>query len=273
MSYENLVRTYCGVELDKSCRLTNWQIRPLTDEQLEYAAGDVTHLITCYKKIKEYLKENKRESWIADDMQELVNREHYDVKPDNAWQRIRHNSHAVSFLNALKALAAWRENRAKHQNVSRQNIIKDDLLINISVAFPKNMEEMKQVRGMRPDVARSVLAEEMLAVLNALNEKSFDRTLSRVDKEKDVALAAGHQSLYEILKLLLKIQCNEHGVVAHLVTTEKNLREYIANPKAPNPILKGWRYEIFGHAAEAFRLGKLAMSYNPSTHDIEIKKL
>jgi len=273
VSYENLVRTYCGVELDKSCRLTNWQIRPLTDEQLEYAAGDVTYLITCYKKIKTFLKENKRESWIADDMQELVNREHYDVKPDNAWQRIRHNSHAVSFLNALKALAAWRENRAKNQNVSRQNIIKDDLLINISVAFPKNMEEMKQVRGMRPDVARSVLAEEMLAVLNSLNEKSFDRTLSKVDKEKDVSLAAGLQSLYEILKLLLKIQCNEHGVVAHLVTTEKNLREYILNPKAPNPILKGWRYEIFGKAAEEFRQGKLALTYNPTTHDIEIKKL
>ena len=41
VSYENLVRVYCGIELDKSCRLTNWQLRPLSDEQLEYAAGDV----------------------------------------------------------------------------------------------------------------------------------------------------------------------------------------------------------------------------------------
>ena len=48
VSYENLVRAYCGVELDKSCRLTNWQLRPLSAEQFEYAAGDVTLHIKCY---------------------------------------------------------------------------------------------------------------------------------------------------------------------------------------------------------------------------------
>ena len=37
VSYENLVKVYCHVDLDKSCRLTNWQLRPLTKEQLEYA--------------------------------------------------------------------------------------------------------------------------------------------------------------------------------------------------------------------------------------------
>lgn len=273
VSYENLVRVYCGVELDKSCRLTNWQLRPLTEEQLNYAAGDVTYLVTCYEKISAYLKENKREDWIAEDLADLVDISHYEINPEDAWQRIRHNSHSLVFINALKALACWREKRAMAQNVSRPNIIKDDLLLNIATAFPETVEEMKQVRGMRSDIARGKLAEEMLAALNKLKEDGFDKKLVKQDKEKDVSLPAGAQSLYEILKLLLKIKSNEYGIVAHLITSEKELREYIKNPKGKHNILKGWRYDVFGKTAEAFRLGKITLSYNPQTHHIDFKEI
>ncbi len=273
VSYENLVRVYCDKELDKSCRLTNWQLRPLTDEQLEYAAGDVTHLLPCYHQIAAYLKENKREKWIAEEMADLVDVNHYKINPADAWQRIRHNSHSAVFLSALQALAAWREERAMKQNTTRQNIIKDDMLLNIATAFPKNIEEMKKVRGIRSDIVRSVLAKEMLEVLNCLVEKGFDRSLSKQDKENEVTLSPSQLSLYEILRLLLKIKSNEHGVVAHLISSEKNLREYIKNPKAKNKILTGWRYDIFGKTAEEFRKGTLGLIYNPMSREINIKEL
>ena len=273
VSYENLVRVYCGMELDKSCRLTNWQLRPLTQEQLEYAAGDVTHLLPCYHKIAAYLKENNREEWVAEDMEDLVDIKHYKVEPQEAWLRIRHNGHSVSFINALKALACWREERAMRQNTSRQNIIKDDFLINIATAFPKTLNEMKQVRGMRSDIAKSVLAKEMVDVLCELAEKGFDRSLGKLDREREVTLPPTQQSLLEILRLLLKIKSNEYGVVSHLISSEKNLREYIKNPKAKNQILSGWRYEVFGKTAEEFRRGKLGLIYDPSLKNIVIKEL
>lgn len=272
VSYENLVRIFCGVELDKTCRLTNWQLRPLTKEQLEYASGDVTHLIKCYNKISTYLKEHNREEWIKDDITDLLDISHYEVNADDMWMRIRHNIHATPFLNALKALASWREKRAIKQNISRQNIIKDDILVNIATVFPKTIEEMKQVRGMRSDIIKGVLATEILEVLNSLSEDNFDKSLHKIEKEKDITLSANQQSLYEILKLLLKIKSNEHGVVARLISTEKNLREYIKNPKAKNQIQKGWRYEVFGKIAEEFSKGKLGITYDVNNHDIIIKQ-
>jgi len=273
VSYENLVRVYCEVELDKSCRLTNWQIRPLTEEQLNYAAGDVTYLLICYEKIAAYLKENHREEWVAEDMADLVDIEHYDINPENAWLRIRHNSHSLQFINALKALACWREKRAIKQNVTRQNIIKDELLLNIATACPKTLDEMKQVRGMRSDIAKSKLSQEMIDALKEMEKKGLDKKLSKQDKDKDVSLAPTSQSLYEVLKLLLKIKCNEYGIVAHLVISEKNLREFVKHPKAKNQILSGWRYDVFGKIAQEFRRGKMVITYNPEHHDIEIKEL
>ncbi len=273
VSYENLVKVYCGIELDKSCRLTNWQLRPLSDEQLEYAAGDVTHLIKCYKQIAAYLKENNRESWIEEDMLDLVDTSHYEQNPADAWLRIRHNGHSLTFLNALKVLAEWREKMAKEKNVSRQTIIKDETLINIATAFPKDMEEMKQVRGIRPDVAKSKLAKEMVELLASLTGDKFDKALGRFDRERDVTIPPSQHSLCEVLKLLLKIKSNEFGVVSRLITSEKNLREYIKNPKAKNHILKGWRYDVFGKTAEEFRKGKLCIVYDADSRDIVIKEL
>ncbi len=273
VSYENLVRVYCGIELDKSCRLTNWQIRPLSAEQLEYAAGDVTHLVHCYKKIAAYLKESKRESWIAEELADLSDISHYEQQPENAWLRIRHNGHSLAFLNALKALAEWREKKAAKSNLSRQGIIKDEALINIATAFPRSMDEMKNVRGLRPDVAKSRLAKEMVEVLASLTEDKYDRSLLRLEKDKETTLPPSLHSLCEVLKLLLKIKSNASGVVSRLITSEKNLRDYIRNPKAQNRILKGWRYEVFGKTAEEFRSGHLGIVYDADTRDIVIKKL
>ena len=271
VSYENLVRVYCGVELDKSCRLTNWQLRPLTEKQMEYASNDVVHLVHCYNKIITYLRENNREKWIQEDMEDLVDISHYDVDVNKAWIRVKHNSHSAQFLNVLRVLAAWRETRAITKNITRQNIIKDDLLLNIATSFPKTIDELKQVRGMRSDIIKGVYSSEILEVLNSLSEENFDKNLSKQDKEKDVNLTANQQSLYEILKLLLKIKSNEHGVVAHLITSEKNLRKYVKNPNAKNQILKGWRYEIFGKVAEEFGTGKLSITYSPEKHNIVIQ--
>lgn len=273
VSYENLVKSCCDVELDKSCRLTNWQLRPLSEEQLEYAAGDVAHLLKCYRKLAAYLKENNRESWIKEEMENLTELSHYKINPEDAWLKVRHNGHSVSFLNALKALACWREKRAMAQNTSRQNVIKDEMLINIAAAFPKTMDEIKKVRAMRSDIAKGVLAKEIVEVLVELDKSGFDRALCKTNREKEVNLSLSQLSLYEVLKLLLKIKSNEHGVVSHLITTEKNLREYVKNPKAKNQILTGWRYEVFGAAAEEFRRGKAALSYNPAKHNIEIKAI
>ena len=267
VSYENLVRYYCNTELDKSCRLTNWQMRPLTEEQLAYAAGDVTHLLVCYEKIASYLQETNRQAWIKEEMDDLIDLKHYAINPEDAWQKIRHNIHSSKFLNALKTLASWREKRAMRQNVSRQTIIKDEILVNIATANPKNAEELRQVRGMRADIAHSVLATEILQALAELKAHGLDKTLVKIDREKEVSLPSSGQSLYEILKLLLKIKSIEYGVVTHLITSEKNLREYIINPKK-NIISSGWRYEVFGKIAAEFCRGELAITYNPEQQKI-----
>src|SRR5580692_6908770 len=65
-SYETLCRKIAHVEIDKSSRFTDWSRRPLSQKQLDYAIGDVTHLRTIYEYLKKQLEKTGRSAWVQE---------------------------------------------------------------------------------------------------------------------------------------------------------------------------------------------------------------
>ena len=51
IGYSNLVESWLGLTIDKGARFTDWSRRPLTERQIEYAIGDVTHLSKIFPRI------------------------------------------------------------------------------------------------------------------------------------------------------------------------------------------------------------------------------
>ena len=80
-SYETLVNKITLREIDKTCRYTNWSSRPLDKKQLEYALGDVTHLVDIYLYLKDYLEKNNRTDWIKEETELLCNPKLYECPP------------------------------------------------------------------------------------------------------------------------------------------------------------------------------------------------
>lgn len=271
VGYENLVRAVTGIDLDKSSRLTDWGKRPLETRQLEYALRDVTFLIPCYQYLDKFMQEHGRCRWIDDEINALYNESLYKSDPENMWQKIRHSAHSPQFLAVLKELAAWRERRAMKHDIPRQTILKDEILVNIAACTPKSIDELAKVRNMRADVSRGKLGEEIVETVRAALKMPFSSELRKIDREKQVNIPANAAALVEILRLLLKIKSEQAGVVAQLIASEKDLRNIACGAgDKTNPALNGWRYDIFGRYALAFRKGKAAIRYNTAGKDIEI---
>ena len=268
-SYESLVNSILKLELDKSCRFTNWSSRPLNPKQLEYALSDVTHLVHIYDYFKQELQKSGRESWFQDEINTLCDPQTYYVNPEDAWQKIKHRSHNARFLTVLRELAAWREKRAQLKNTPRQSIIKDDCLLNIAASCPQTPEELAQIRNIRKDVVNGKLAGEILDVL------SFCRSIAPenyVTPPKEKSLSHSCSALYELLKLLLKIRSQEEGVVAKLIADDDELKMLASFKDKNNPVLKGWRHDIFGRMAVELRSGRLSISFDPQKKSICLKK-
>lgn len=263
ISYERLVKGILNIELDKTDCLSNWQLRPLNEHQLEYACGDVTHLTHIYQNLSKLLEEQNRLEWIKEELEIAADPRTYVTEPDEAWLKIKFRSHNSKVLSNLKALAAWREQRAKNKNVPRQSIIKDDVLVMIATAAPKSKSELEKIRGMRKDVASGVLAEEMLTVLANV------KTDTKLRKENAGDNINYIPALVEMFKLLLRIVSQQQGVVARLIASEKDLHLLGAFMDKECSLLSGWRNQIFGQKALKLRNGSLSIHYNPKNKNIE----
>ncbi|MGI9387636.1 MAG: ribonuclease D, partial [Methyloligellaceae bacterium] len=128
VSYVMLVKRLLGNDLDKTSRFTDWSRRPLTDQQLVYALGDVTHLRGIYQKLELQLAESSRSSWLSEEMAVLVDPNTYDMHPEDAWKRLKMRVRNLRSLAIMMEVAAWRERMAQTQNVPRNRIIKDDTI-------------------------------------------------------------------------------------------------------------------------------------------------
>lgn len=267
ISYENLVKTILGIQLDKSCRLSDWSLRPLDAKQLEYALSDVTHLVPVYEHLRGKLAESGREHWLDEEFAALADSETYIVHPEDVWQKIKHRSHNGRLLTVLRELAAWRERRAQSKDTPRQSIIRDDCLLNIAAACPDCREDLEKIRNIRKDVVTGKLGEEILEVI----QKAVKIPPSAyVKPEHEKMLPVGAAALYELLRLLLKIRSQEQGVIPRLIASDDDLKRLAVFSDRKNPVLRGWRFEIFGRDAVALREGKLSISYDAERHRIEI---
>ena len=115
------------------------------------------------------------------------------------------------------------------------------------------------------------LGKEILEVLDKARQMPFGSELRKIDRERQVNVPSSVGALVEVLRLLLKIKSEQNDVVSSVVASEKNLRDIACgtNDKT-NPALNGWRYEIFGQYALAFRKGLAAIRYDTIDKEVVI---
>ena len=262
VSYHDLVERFLGVDLDKASRVTDWSKRPLTEEQLDYAANDVTYLIRAYKKMKDELVSSGRDAWILEEMQALENPKLYYTDPQDAWLRIKPLSTRPKYLAVLQGLCAWREEKAKAMNKPRRYVMRDETLLQLASLAPVQEADFSKLRQ-NQNVKAAWQAELIAVVKNALDSKTYPEWA----RPKGVPLE--QQGALNVLKLLLEVVCANQKVAPKLVATTEDLQKFVLDDKADIPALQGWRREVFGQKALDFKAGKLALFFNPRTHQTE----
>ncbi|MBO6826303.1 MAG: ribonuclease D [Sneathiella sp.] len=257
VGYDTLVTKLAGAQIDKSSRFTDWSRRPLTERQLSYAEADVTHLRTAYKKLAAMLEETGRENWLTSEMKILESPETYFIPPQEAWKRIKTRNNKPRFLAILKSIAAWRENQAHQQDIPRNRILRDEALLDIAGNPPKNAEKLSHVRGIGKKFAEGGMGKGLLAAIEE-GRKVPDDECPVVARKAPPAKGIG--PLVDLLRVMLKMRCEENDVAQKLVCSSGDL-EKIASEEEPDvPAMKGWRYEVFGRDALALKAGEIAFT-------------
>jgi ribonuclease D len=257
VSYETLAGQLAQVRIDKSARFTDWAQRPLSERQITYALADVIHLKKIYLTLAQRLTTSNRASWLQEEMATLLDPATYRMDPEEGWRRFKPRTAKPRLLAVLKEVAAWREREAQRRDVPRNRVIRDETVMDIAGHAPSTIDDLARVRGLSRSFADGRLGEDLLAAVRrglALPEAEIPVLPPPVD------LPPGLGPVVELLKVILKMKCEEHGVATKLVASSADLERIAADDAAPVPALHGWRREVFGEAALALKRGEIALT-------------
>jgi ribonuclease D len=256
ISYEQLVQRITGDSLDKSHRFTDWTRRPLAEAQLAYAVSDVTHLRDVYIRLAADLEERGRIEWMREELKILTSPDTYRMEPEHAWERLKTRVRKPKELAVLIEVAGWREHEARTRDVPRGRVLKDDVVGDIAIQAPTTMERLAGLRSLPRGFERSKWGEAIIEAVKRGLERD-PKTLPRLDRAKP---AINGQATVELLKVLLRMTAERHGVAAKVIATVDDLDRIAADDAADVPAMSGWRRELFGEKALALKQGRLMLA-------------
>jgi ribonuclease D len=257
VGYDALVGALTGASIDKAFRFSDWSARPLTPQQIAYAAADVTHLRRVYEKLRARLEREGRLGWVSEEMAALADPATYRLDPEEAWIRLKPRTSNRRFLAVLRAVAAWREREAQRLNIPRQRVVKDETLLEVAAQAPREVAALVRARGFPRGLAEGKAGAALLAAIaeaEALPEASLPEAPRQGNGPRP------SPALVALLKVLLQAKCDEHDVAQKLLASAEDIERLAAEDAPDIPALHGWRREVFGEAALALKAGRVALA-------------
>jgi ribonuclease D len=242
-SYASLVQELLGTTLSKSHTRTDWCRRPLSAQQLAYALDDVRYLGPLYLKLRAALEERGRLAWLQEDFAALSDPERYRNPPEKAWRRIRATGKLTGRrLAVLKALAAWREERARREDRPRGWLLPDEALLDIARMSPADMEQLASLRSLKRQSVQDYGAEILALIRQTRAAPAPDAEPAAV---RAGPLDARQEALADIMMALVRLRGAESAVNPALLASRDELARLILG-QTDVELLHGWKRNLIG---------------------------
>lgn len=245
ISFDKLIEQFLGKTLDKSAQRSLWDVRPLTNNQIAYAAEDARALAAVYGVMLDLLTRQNRLSWIASENAALTDVRLYKPNPQTVFRRIRLPDGSPLIWARLQFLAAIREKAAMDRNLPRGHLLKDEFLIDLAKTNPDSLKSIKEMESC-PRVRDDDLMERLLGGLGVVSDldPSFyptppARTMPKEDEKR---------ACKKIQEIFIDVS-QSHQLCPRLLGTTNDIMDWIQAFKTGNTALDcmtDWRKDIIG---------------------------
>lgn len=254
ISLQNLLTTLLDIQLPKGHTRADWMARPLSADQLEYAADDVRHMPRAAALLRERARQAGVEAWLNEEL-ELLNAPTLTQEPNpmDAYRRIRAAGRLRPRNQAvLRELAAWREQEARTIDLPRRHVVEDDELLSVAHVLPVQAPDFEKCRDLRRRTEQRY-SEPLLAAVQrglALSESECKAAFPAALDER----AFGKERIAAVVETIRKAA--EARLVDPRLVFSKNdvLMLLHEGPQAlpqNHRLLRGWRAELLGNSLAA----------------------
>lgn len=255
-SLVSLAERLLGLRLEKGDQLTDWTRRPLSDEQLQYAAHDVAHLADLVNAIEAGLAALGRLEWAEQECAFLLERARVQPPPEQAWWRLRQARQLRGQARGVaQSVAAWRERRAQALDRPVRFILSDLALAAIAHRPPRSRADLAHVRNLDSRALSGAVAAELLAAVAHGEALAPDEIELPPGPEGSfvakpaVALALAYAG--ELARAL--------SIDASLLATRADIVDFLQQPPTGRLTLS-WRHQLVGEPLARLAEGKAALA-------------
>ena len=260
--YESLVRKVLKLKLKGSEGFTRWDKRPLTPQQLEYAADDARLLLALGDELERRLDERGRLEWAREESRTLEG-----VSDERDAQRSYERLPRLGRLGdaargAALELVEWREEEARAADRPPGSVLPDQALIELARRTPRDKHGLEQIRGLPPQT----LHRRGDALLGAIERGRSRRPPAAPDEPPP--RDPGDAPLISLAQALVRHRSMESGVAVELIATQSELSALVGSVRRGDDsdqvrVAHGWRQELVGAELRELVEGRRALSVDP----------
>jgi ribonuclease D len=260
--YGNLLGSMLGRRVGKTASYTRWDTRPLTAEQLSYAAEDVAHLLQLFDELQQRLRATGRLDWAREECRRLESATD-ERDPYTAWERLPRIGQLDPTARAVaRELAAWRERTASEQDRPVGSVLADPALVELAKRQPSSLRALEQIRGLHPSSIKRRGPAILAAIAAGLRAPPIARDEARGRSEP------GDAPLIALAEALLRARALEAGLAYELIASRAELELIVgaarrAEPEPEVRTLTGWREELVGADLRDLLAGRSAIAVGP----------
>jgi len=257
--YGNLLGAMLHRRVGKTASYTRWDARPLTPEQLSYAAEDVAHLLELADELQARLRDSGRLEWAREECRRLEAATD-ERDPYTAWERLPRVAQLDARARAVaREVAAWREQVAAREDRPVGSVLADPALVEIAKRQPNTVRELENIRGIHPSGIRRRGAAILEAVQRGRQAPPIPRDQYRTHSEP------GDAPLIALSEALLRARAREAGLAYELIASRAELDQIVAAVRRGEPepdvrTLSGWRRELVGDDLRDLLAGKRSLA-------------
>lgn len=246
-----------NIQIPKDQTRTDWNQRPLTKQQLEYAFNDVKNLAPLYQKINQSLNQEQQQA-LLEDFADLLNPKHYQIDINKAGERIKQAKTLVPKQQAIvNTLAQWREVYAIEHNKPRKWILSDDAIIAIAKRPPQTIQALYNV----PNIKHSSVKEFGDEWLKLIDEVFLTPESWPAKTQKTKPTTSQEKVFIQIGQAIAQQVYIDYGINQENLIKKQQLVDIIRS--SSTEYLIGWKKLLIAKPFQEFLNGKQVISADP----------
>ena len=269
-SLASLLQTFLKVTVPKGDRLTDWLRRPLTRDQLSYAASDVAYLEELLGLLMARLDDKGRTQWAKDACEELRTKKTGPQPAEDAWLRVKD----VRTLKGrarwvAQSVAMWREERAMDLDIPPRHVLSDIAVLGVAQRAPRSPDDLLQCRGVDNRHVNGATGKALLASIASGVESAKQGDLSFPSSDTD-DLDKSLRSAATLVSAWITELARQSELDAGLLGTRKDINELLSGVPAAR-LRHGWRADIVGRDIEDLVSGHKALTFTQNGPEMGLR--